>query len=33
MTGRLNRAKKEPAVQIVLHGVNQMGVHFTTLVD
>lgn len=33
MTGRLNRSKKEPAVKIVLHGVNQMGVHFTTLVD
>lgn len=33
MTGRLNRTKKEPAVKIVLHGVNQMGVHFTTLVD
>lgn len=33
MTGRLNRAKKEPVVKIVLHGVNQMGVHFTTLVD
>tara|TARA_B100000497_G_scaffold76322_1_gene85392 strand:+ start:1635 stop:2168 length:534 start_codon:yes stop_codon:yes gene_type:complete len=33
MTGRLNHTKKDPVVKIVLHGVNQMGIHFTTLVD
>ena len=33
MTGPLNRTKKVPAVKIALHGVNQLGFHFTTLVD
>lgn len=31
MSGRLNHSKPLPPIKIVLHGVNQLGIHYTTL--